>query len=148
MWLNLGQSREWDSWELLNPGPHFNRHKSLIWNHDCLIHFVLQSKQRNNCSFRHHFLQWRNKWNQREDMQKSLIHILDLKNSLSKPWWVTKNNQKANDNSYFYLRWKTRSKFCMSLRCGVLFIALEISYQLKASPEVHREARPSFSAFH
>lgn len=36
----------------------------------------------------------------------------------------------------------------MLLRCGVQFIALEISYQLKTSPEVHREASPLFSAFH
>lgn len=148
MWFNLGQSREWDSWELLNPGPHFNHHSSLTWYHDCLIHFVLQSKWRNNYSFRDCFLQWQTEWNQRGDMQKSLIQVLDLRNSLFKPRWVIKINQKANDNYYFYLRWKARSEFWMLLRCGGLFIALEISYQLKASPEAHREARPSFSAFH
>lgn len=148
MWLNLGHRKKGDSWELLNIGSHLYHHRSLIWYHDCLIYFVLQSKWDINYLFRDCFLQGQTEWNQRGDMQKSLIHVLGLSNSLFKPWWFMEINQKANDNYYFYLRWKARSKFWVLLRCHVLFIALEISYQLKASPEVHREARPSFSAFH
>lgn len=148
MWFNLGHSRKRGSWELLNIGPHFNHHSSLIWSHDCLMYFVLQPKWKINYLFRDCFLQWQTEWNQRGDMQKSLIQVLCLSNSLFKPWWFMKINQKANYNDYFYLRWKARSKFWVFLRCCVLFIALEISYQLKASPEVHREAGPSFSAFH
>lgn len=147
MWFNLGHSRKGDSWELLNIGPHFNHHSSFIRSRDCLMYFVLQSKWKINYLFRDCFLQWWTEWNQRGDMQKSLIQDLCLSNSLFKPWWFMKINQKANDD-YFYLRWKARSKFWVLLRCHVLFIALEISYQLKASPEVHREARPSFSVFH
>lgn len=46
-WPNQRQSMLWDSWNFLNPGPHFN-HNYLMWNLDYLMHFIFQSKQRNN----------------------------------------------------------------------------------------------------